>query len=103
MIRRPPRSTLFPYTTLFRSLIFDRLEEIGGFLFVNVKLAVASDAKLPVTQNFRSGKEVSEQMSDQMTENHVVLLRIITRQLDQARQHAWHLNHREVTEPLARM
>ena len=23
MIRRPPRSTLFPYTTLFRSLDFD--------------------------------------------------------------------------------
>src|SRR3712207_8384758 len=23
MIRRPPRSTLFPYTTLFRSSIFD--------------------------------------------------------------------------------
>src|SRR3712207_8337657 len=23
MIRRPPRSTLFPYTTLFRSCIFD--------------------------------------------------------------------------------
>src|SRR2546422_10160331 len=27
MIRRPPRSTLFPYTTLFRSLGPDRLEE----------------------------------------------------------------------------
>src|SRR3712207_7492713 len=25
MIRRPPRSTLFPYTTLFRSEIADRL------------------------------------------------------------------------------
>src|SRR2546430_7534685 len=25
MIRRPPRSTLFPYTTLFRSVIEDRL------------------------------------------------------------------------------
>src|SRR3712207_7210219 len=24
MIRRPPRSTLFPYTTLFRSLVGDR-------------------------------------------------------------------------------
>src|SRR2546429_721426 len=24
MIRRPPRSTLFPYTTLFRSLVHDR-------------------------------------------------------------------------------
>src|SRR5260370_41466709 len=26
MIRRPPRSTLFPYTTLFRSLVADLLE-----------------------------------------------------------------------------
>src|SRR3712207_9091030 len=25
MIRRPPRSTLFPYTTLFRSPVLDRL------------------------------------------------------------------------------
>src|SRR5205814_10199572 len=25
MIRRPPRSTLFPYTTLFRSLLYARL------------------------------------------------------------------------------
>src|SRR5258708_23746502 len=25
MIRRPPRSTLFPYTTLFRSYSFERL------------------------------------------------------------------------------
>src|SRR2546426_11533153 len=25
MIRRPPRSTLFPYTTLFRSLVLDHL------------------------------------------------------------------------------
>src|SRR3712207_9003177 len=25
MIRRPPRSTLFPYTTLFRSLVLARL------------------------------------------------------------------------------
>src|SRR3712207_7110484 len=24
MIRRPPRSTLFPYTTLFRSSLYDR-------------------------------------------------------------------------------
>src|SRR5574340_1500096 len=28
MIRRPPRSTLFPYTTLFRSLTVLRLEDI---------------------------------------------------------------------------
>src|SRR3712207_8407897 len=29
MIRRPPRSTLFPYTTLFRSLLH-RAQEAGG-------------------------------------------------------------------------
>src|SRR5258707_2926724 len=29
MIRRPPRSTLFPYTTLFRSLLAHRKRGIG--------------------------------------------------------------------------
>src|SRR5256885_8958251 len=34
MIRRPPRSTLFPYTTLFRSrveLAATEAEQLGGF------------------------------------------------------------------------
>src|SRR2546430_8440225 len=30
MIRRPPRSTLFPYTTLFRSLVVSAHEEFAG-------------------------------------------------------------------------
>src|SRR5438034_10642077 len=30
MIRRPPRSTLFPYTTLFRSRAAARLSALGG-------------------------------------------------------------------------
>src|SRR3712207_7029105 len=30
MIRRPPRSTLFPYTTLFRSPILAAIPPIGG-------------------------------------------------------------------------
>src|SRR3712207_9311205 len=43
MIRRPPRSTLFPYTTLFRSreVVLDRLrreEERGGDLAVRAPL-----------------------------------------------------------------
>src|SRR2546425_8054175 len=29
MIRRPPRSTLFPYTTLFRSLLDEEVREAG--------------------------------------------------------------------------
>src|SRR5688572_31024216 len=34
MIRRPPRSTLFPYTTLFRSDLiwsFDMIDEVGAY------------------------------------------------------------------------
>src|SRR5688572_31841419 len=30
MIRRPPRSTLFPYTTLFRSANFRGVEQVVG-------------------------------------------------------------------------
>src|SRR3712207_9183971 len=32
MIRRPPRSTLFPYTTLFRSARLDPLSHNRGFV-----------------------------------------------------------------------
>src|SRR3712207_9137170 len=32
MIRRPPRSTLFPYTTLFRSGLTDRLADLDAAL-----------------------------------------------------------------------
>src|SRR3712207_8328678 len=37
MIRRPPRSTLFPYTTLFRSLDYDKAKTFsdGGIGFAN--------------------------------------------------------------------
>src|SRR2546426_6901663 len=39
MIRRPPRSTLFPYTTLFRSAtdveVFDEQEAVGRFQMMN--------------------------------------------------------------------
>src|SRR5260370_42680150 len=42
MIRRPPRSTLFPYTTLFRSAAGDPKhieQEVGDLLFALSRLA----------------------------------------------------------------
>src|SRR5258708_18529992 len=45
MIRRPPRSTLFPYTTLFRSRIF--LFYGGGYRRKGLHLAVRAMLKLP--------------------------------------------------------
>src|SRR3712207_8394553 len=38
MIRRPPRSTLFPYTTLFRSFIAIRRARPDVVLFCNIPL-----------------------------------------------------------------
>src|SRR3982751_2929121 len=43
MIRRPPRSTLFPYTTLFRSVRVIEKAAVEGVLFH--RAAVADDAR----------------------------------------------------------
>src|SRR2546429_6874139 len=44
MIRRPPRSTLFPYTTLFLSIRSSRSSAIVDPWLCSVALAVDSDA-----------------------------------------------------------
>src|SRR5256885_10584016 len=46
MIRRPPRSTLFPYTTLFRSLLTVRPHGLFGVPRVWEKMAAALQAGL---------------------------------------------------------
>src|SRR5258705_6215790 len=40
MIRRPPRSTLFPYTTLFRSA--QQADELGKKVLVDNKMSVTA-------------------------------------------------------------
>src|SRR2546421_7673159 len=53
MIRRPPRSTLFPYTTLFRSGLFRATASpstaSGGELFMR---ASAADARFIIGKDF---------------------------------------------------
>src|SRR5438270_8181973 len=72
MIRRPPRSTLFPYTTLFRSPFFVQLRDLIGdskvFFFFRAEddvgalepphLLVGRD-----DQHFRSEEHTSELQS----------------------------------------
>src|SRR3712207_7373518 len=76
MIRRPPRSTLFPYTTLFRSfLAFDRHDPVRGeqmyerALRADPKNAnnLSSYAQLLARhrQDFRSEEHTSELQSRQ--------------------------------------
>src|SRR3989449_7840716 len=61
MIRRPPRSTLFPYTTLFRSLLYFAPLHDYGFL-ISARTRVASC--LESTSNLcRSEEHTSELQS----------------------------------------
>src|SRR5437764_4384292 len=70
MIRRPPRSTLFPYTTLFRSLCFNVLRLRN--LEITADLSGQKVIDLPMTRNrggtvrravYRSEEHTSELQS----------------------------------------
>src|SRR2546425_8166759 len=56
MIRRPPRSTLFPYTTLFRSLL--------GVLHPDVRLAVPDKPATDVPVHHTDAGPVPEQRGE---------------------------------------
>src|SRR2546425_6249921 len=58
MIRRPPRSTLFPYTTLFRSVFINQLREKIGIMFGNPETTTGGRAL-----KFRSEEHTSELQS----------------------------------------
>src|SRR5438552_6056136 len=63
MIRRPPRSTLFPYTTLFRSHPFRRRMQLGGDDDSRVRPERAPDVTLAVAVGRRSEEHTSELQS----------------------------------------
>src|SRR3712207_8873264 len=59
MIRRPPRSTLFPYTTLFRS--DDRLVVRGDLVEVDLPGRVAGHERLRGPPGERGGDQLRAQ------------------------------------------
>src|SRR5258708_10805709 len=69
MIRRPPRSTLFPYTTLFRSLRQDvapRQHLAGRVLLVGADAAAVGDGDvggIRADKQYRSEEHTSELQS----------------------------------------
>src|SRR5690242_21198333 len=73
MIRRPPRSTLFPYTTLFRSRLdvvrdlLARLQEVLGF-----RVLVIGRTKMQLKALVRRGGRSEEHTSE--LQSHVNLV-----------------------------
>src|SRR3712207_8571337 len=80
MIRRPPRSTLFPYTTLFRSPPDERIKEVSSELKQQLKkievrhieeslqtkvTVLIVDRKYSLSIEFRSEEHTSELQSRQ--------------------------------------
>src|SRR2546429_4601655 len=72
MIRRPPRSTLFPYTTLFRSLYWRDVGTIDAYYEANMDLVSVSpvfnlyDSAWPLRtwqHQYRSEEHTSELQS----------------------------------------
>src|SRR5438477_13188924 len=69
MIRRPPRSTLFPYTTLFRSGARKSIESKRAMQIIE-EFANLFEI-LPVTEEFRKGR--SEEHTSEL-QSHVNLV-----------------------------
>src|SRR2546426_4510296 len=63
MIRRPPRSTLFPYTTLFRSVLRENLEEIQQICQDALEDAVLMGCDESQFRQIRSEEHTSELQS----------------------------------------
>src|SRR2546427_3314979 len=79
MIRRPPRSTLFPYTTLFRSLEpFDNvliLRQPDFELQRSVK--ISGEVRFPGTYALRSKDERSEEHTSELQSQSNLVCRLL--------------------------
>src|SRR5690349_23936764 len=64
MIRRPPRSTLFPYTTLFRSSVADLVGDIDPIKAANLKLSFGDEMVIHYGIIPRSNRRSEEHTSE---------------------------------------
>src|SRR5438105_12201087 len=74
MIRRPPRSTLFPYTTLFRSVRLDSIDgqhaQSGGANSYFFKAVLIGKITQRSDDQFFSGGQQSDRKSTRLNSSH---------------------------------
>src|SRR3712207_8053966 len=97
MIRRPPRSTLFPYTTLFRSLSvrpdqesslatqLRRLREAAGL--TQEELAFRAGLTPNAVSNLERGKTRSEEHTSELQSRQYLVCRLLLE-----KKHHYHLS-----------
>src|SRR3712207_7053379 len=70
MIRRPPRSTLFPYTTLFRSLVVAWATDRGGFRDPHAPRVRDEDGATHLAARYGTSREQALAMQRSRSEEH---------------------------------
>src|SRR5256885_7776010 len=84
MIRRPPRSTLFPYTTLFRSLLTGGRLEVGlgtggtaesfeAFGVQGAERGAVFARNFGVLQDAWAGRALADRKSTRLNSSHLVI------------------------------
>src|SRR5438309_8138953 len=93
MIRRPPRSTLFPYTTLFRSVSL----VCAGLVAVALPLTQAWLDQSLLAKPFARGTRSEEHTSELQSQFHLVC-RLL---LEKKKQTVHEIDAHDITEKLA--
>src|SRR3712207_7935968 len=74
MIRRPPRSTLFPYTTLFRSSAFSNCEA-GSSTFLLTPRMSGNCRRIERTPSFSASSRRSEEHTSELQSRQYLVCR----------------------------
>src|SRR3712207_7467613 len=92
MIRRPPRSTLFPYTTLFRSArSFTDSRNVKPLVVVKLVFGLVAIVSLPsLTSAVKSGRMLSSPRSEEHTSELQSRQYLVCRLLLEKKNHSLH-------------
>src|SRR2546427_8166742 len=91
MIRRPPRSTLFPYTTLFRS---KTMRPTGYLAMVVIIFGSANDTSQPGSSFKRLGAGRSEEHTSELQSQSNLVCRLLLEKKKKG-QHGKETRHNE--------
>src|SRR2546422_1485345 len=97
MIRRPPRSTLFPYTTLFRSVVEPNPDRRGERFSV-AEIGLVHDGRRHETY-FRNGERSEEHTSELQSRLHLVCRLLLEKKKKRVNENTLRIRRRNPTPP----
>src|SRR3712207_6939226 len=101
MIRRPPRSTLFPYTTLFRSWLWKRWHRMSTCctVFPSTRSTRICSAVFWSTQDFASCGARSEEHTSELQSRQYLVCRLLLEKKKRKHKYLQLTNITNTTQP----